>query len=154
MKMFRKGRPLESNVVGEGPECNRRRRSRGLLRFPKAVAFVILAVVPLMIAVFWSGGSGPVDQLSISTKTPNDWFFQQRAFPYGEIPIDAWRRAQQQALVHRQATRDSMASWTPRGPENIGGRITDIAVDPTDDDIVYAGAAAGGVFKTIDGGAH
>ena len=42
--------------------------------------------------------------------------------------------------------------WTTQGPGNIGGRINTIAVHPTDPDIIYVGAAAGGVFKTADGG--
>ena len=83
---------------------------------------------------------------------PSEVFFQQRAFPNDGIPVDAFRRAQAQAATLRAAHRGSREAWQPRGPENIGGRITDLVVDPTDDDVVYAGAAAGGVFRTTDGG--
>lgn len=84
---------------------------------------------------------------------PSQWFFEQRAFPGTEIPLETWRAEVRSASTLREAaSKRTTLSWTPRGPENIGGRITDIAVDPTDDDIVYAGAAEGGVFKTIDGG--
>jgi photosystem II stability/assembly factor-like uncharacterized protein len=34
------------------------------------------------------------------------------------------------------------------------GRVNAIAVDPNDSNIIYAGAAAGGVWKTIDGGVN
>jgi len=34
-------------------------------------------------------------------------------------------------------------TWEFRGPTNIGGRITDLAVDPGNDAVVFAGAAAG-----------
>ena len=42
--------------------------------------------------------------------------------------------------------------WFNIGPRNINGRVKSLAVHPTDEDIVYAGAASGGVWKTIDGG--
>jgi len=38
------------------------------------------------------------------------------------------------------------------GPANPGGRIDDIAVVESDPRIMYAGTAAGGVFKTVNGG--
>jgi len=46
----------------------------------------------------------------------------------------------------------SSVTWKQRGPTNIGGRITDIAVDPVNDNVVYAGAAEGGVFRSMNGG--
>jgi photosystem II stability/assembly factor-like uncharacterized protein len=42
--------------------------------------------------------------------------------------------------------------WYSIGPRNINGRVKSIAVHPTDPDIVYAGAACGGVWKSTDGG--
>lgn len=38
------------------------------------------------------------------------------------------------------------------GPAAMSGRITAIAVDPFDDDIIYAGAASGGVWQSRSGG--
>ncbi len=57
------------------------------------------------------------------------------------------------------------AAWTPIGPnpipngqttpsEPVSGRIAAIAVHPTNPNIVYVGAAQGGVFRSIDGGAN
>lgn len=84
-------------------------------------------------------------------RAPSSWFQAQRAYPYGEIPLHRWRDARAQA----ELTRRGFVSgpwWSPRGPKNVPGRITDLAVDPTDDDVVYAGTAEGGVFRTLDGG--
>ena len=38
------------------------------------------------------------------------------------------------------------------GPSNIGGRSTSVAVDPTDADRVWIGAAGGGVWRSTDAG--
>jgi photosystem II stability/assembly factor-like uncharacterized protein len=42
--------------------------------------------------------------------------------------------------------------WFSIGPRNVNGRVKSIAVDPTNENIVYAGAASGGVWKSQDGG--
>ncbi|MHC4126737.1 MAG: VPS10 domain-containing protein, partial [Planctomycetota bacterium] len=59
---------------------------------------------------------------------------------------------QAQAAAHRAAESPRSAAWTQRGPTNIGGRMTGIAVHPLDGDIVYAGAAEGGVLRSVDAG--
>lgn len=42
--------------------------------------------------------------------------------------------------------------WVSIGPRNINGRVKSLTVHPTDPNTVYAGAASGGVWKSIDGG--
>jgi len=42
--------------------------------------------------------------------------------------------------------------WQQIGPYSAGGRVTAIATHPTDSNIFYVGAAAGGVWKTTDHG--
>src|SRR5260370_24120984 len=54
----------------------------------------------------------------------------------------------------------SAATWTPIGPSslpntfngNVSGRITGVAVDPTNDSIIYVTPADGGIWKTTDDG--
>ena len=43
--------------------------------------------------------------------------------------------------------------WVSAGPSNFSGRIKSVAVDPGNGNVVYAGAADGGVWKTLDAGA-
>src|SRR5262249_48823146 len=38
------------------------------------------------------------------------------------------------------------------GPATMGGRIDDFAVVESNPDIIYVGAAAGGLFETVNGG--
>ncbi|HEX3100963.1 MAG TPA: hypothetical protein VHQ01_04185, partial [Pyrinomonadaceae bacterium] len=53
------------------------------------------------------------------------------------------------------------AAWTPLGPAPIpvnsttsySGRVSAIAVHPTNPDIAYVGTAQGGLYRTLDGGA-
>ncbi|MFO7614704.1 MAG: hypothetical protein R6W71_08715 [Bacteroidales bacterium] len=48
----------------------------------------------------------------------------------------------------KQAPND----WFFRGPLNIGGRISAVAMHPENPQLIYVGAASGGIFKTVDGG--
>lgn len=84
-------------------------------------------------------------------RTPNPWFQIERAWPLGDIPRDAWRTAQLEARALADAST-SRAAWQLRGPTNVGGRITDLAVDPRDANVAFAATAEGGVMRTRDGG--
>ena len=93
---------------------------------------------------------------------PTEWFWRQRAFPHGAIDPAGYRLALKEAsLKHADAVLQRLggrqsplldAVWQQRGPSNIGGRVTDLEVHPTNPDVCYAGMATGGVFKTTDGG--
>jgi len=100
----------------------------------------------------WSSTAGD----GLPVRAPNPWFFAERAFPQGRIPREAWQQAQLQATVLREEARRAAADrdggWEATGPTNVGGRVTAIAIDPSDQDIVYAGCAEGGILRTADGG--
>ncbi|HKV05580.1 MAG TPA: hypothetical protein VJO53_10795, partial [Candidatus Acidoferrales bacterium] len=110
------------------------------------------------------------------------WFFEQRANPLGYIPAGALQKAieQRDRMKAQQHSGPGVvnaagiitfpgdALWHLMGPQPVNevfsvnggfptasGRVTAIAVDPTDatGKTVYIGAAAGGVWKTTDGGA-
>ncbi len=42
--------------------------------------------------------------------------------------------------------------WAELGPSNIGGRIRDVALDPTTKDVVYIATGSGGLWRSTDGG--
>src|SRR5882724_10416483 len=50
----------------------------------------------------------------------------------------------------------SASTWAPIGPAPLSnasaGRVTALAADPANPNVLYAAAAGGGVWKTIDGG--
>lgn len=91
---------------------------------------------------------------TLSGPVPSDWFMSQRVYPRWEINYEAHRDAMEQAAQMKTAVRASEHNlpWTFAGPINIGGRITDIEMHPTDLTTIYAAAASGGVFKSTNGG--
>ncbi|HJQ44203.1 MAG TPA: DUF3892 domain-containing protein [Jatrophihabitantaceae bacterium] len=42
--------------------------------------------------------------------------------------------------------------WYPNGPLNVSGRVKSLAIHPTNGNILYAGAADGGIWKSTDAG--
>jgi hypothetical protein len=101
----------------------------------------------------------------------DEWFYGQRAFPRGAIPAGAYLRARRQAaklptfpfspetMGAAEALQPGLSfAWTSIGPRPIdspgtlddAGRVTALAVESPQ--TVYAGAAAGGVWKTTSGG--
>src|SRR5688572_17679337 len=89
------------------------------------------------------------------------------------------RKSRQRAIAKMERQEESLAnmpesdqkesltaSWTPIGPAPIpngqtavvstpvSGRVTAIAVHPTNPNIVYVGTAQGGLYRTTDGGVN
>ena len=86
---------------------------------------------------------------------PNEWQFRMVAWPDEEISLDAVTRVRRQARVLRERpSATPRAIWQQAGPLNVGGRVTDIALDLQDTSRVFVGSAAGGVFRTTDAGAN
>jgi hypothetical protein len=84
--------------------------------------------------------------------SPADWMYRQRAYPHGRIRKDIYLEAIRQWQALNNARGPQIRDWESVGPLNIGGRITSLAVDPTDENTLFIGAASGGVFKTTNGG--
>jgi uncharacterized repeat protein (TIGR01451 family) len=113
-----------------------------------------------------------------------EWFYRQRAYPLQHIPggarLKALKQLDQMLADEAQSTTPSpdpsseiafdislttisSTRWTLIGPEPtdtpysvpvVAGRVTALAVDSTNSNVVYAGAADGGVWKTTDAGVH
>lgn len=84
-----------------------------------------------------------------------EWMYLQRANADGSIPDAAVNEAVAQSKAAGKASKGSPATdqvWTELGPSNIGGRIRDIAADPTTKDVVYIATGSGGVWRSTDGG--
>ncbi len=85
---------------------------------------------------------------------PLPGFLQQRIAGVDGVDYARYRKALQQALEDRAANREKtdIPVWKSVGPENIGGRITDLAIHPADEETIYVAGASGGVFKLTEMG--
>jgi Secretion system C-terminal sorting domain/Sortilin, neurotensin receptor 3, len=91
------------------------------------------------------------------------WFYEQRMYPFNFIPEDAYGRAYEQKQQMRDQNGfafDNAVSWISIGPSpgsypgysSISGRTTTVRYHPTNPDIIYIGAAFGGIWLSTNGG--
>ncbi|MGH8007987.1 MAG: WD40/YVTN/BNR-like repeat-containing protein, partial [Candidatus Binatia bacterium] len=122
--------------------------------------------------------AGPIDLFQFPELTDSKpfqrwwWAFQQRAYPLGEVPVNAQLHALQQveqskAVLPPAAQPVSGSTWINVGPAPIlggqigfrgnarpmSGRVADVVVDPNNASRWLIGAAQGGVWETRDAGA-
>lgn len=128
------------------------------------VVLVAAVVAVSVVTALLSGAPRPTTPTSAFVASQRD---------YGEVPPDEWllsrrlaggtvtpdqlQRASDQAELVGQVTEAhapavARAPWRFQGPKVIGGRIVELAVDPVSANTVYAAAASGGVWKSIDAG--
>lgn len=80
------------------------------------------------------------------------WFFE-RAYPSDNIPVSKFTQAfNEKRQMEAQRGRTLPGEWESLGPQNIGGRTLALAFHPTNADIIYAGSASGGLWKTTTRG--
>jgi len=87
---------------------------------------------------------------------PSDQFFMQRAFPDAKFDLKAYTKALELAQFSAKSRSDFdnfPKQWQTEGPGNLGARVNTIAAHPTNENILFAGYSAGGVYRTMDGGA-
>ena len=141
--------------------------------------FVLALLTALPALVFAATREAALDDdpdvpAALNGQVDKDWYIQARQafidqllgvqdWVSGENPrLAAIHQMQQQLSVYAPI---SSSFWTPLGPAPIpngqtttistpvSGRVTAIAVHPTNPDIVYVGTAQGGVYRSLDGGA-
>jgi len=115
----------------------------------------LLYVCSFLLLIFlFSGYFYSEHQTKLPDKQPSEWFFMQRAFPFGQINHDAYIKTLKQAEGMRAEANlyRNTGKWDFAGPINTGGRITDVEMHPSDLNTIYIGAASGGVFKSTDQG--
>ena len=101
-----------------------------------------------------------------------EWFYRPRTDETGKFPkehINQQMVIEEQKIVEQSMNLGKVSGtsdlWTNIGPKaidmsssfipywgKVSGRVRGLDVHPTNPDIVYIGAAAGGIWKTTDGG--
>ncbi len=116
--------------------------------------FLLAFTIVISFICFQIFFSRPATPVKADLEKPNDWFFMQRAFPYGEINNSVYQQSLKasKAMKEMLLSKDDTTQWEFAGPVNIGGRLTDVEMHPSDMQTIYAGAASGGVFKSVNTG--
>lgn len=78
------------------------------------------------------------------------WDFLHKNVNTGQVEPSDYINAKKQALAIPQAKNG--LTFSEVGPDNIGGRTRAIAIDPNNDNLIYAGSVSGGLFKSTDQG--
>ena len=92
-----------------------------------------------------------------------NWFLYPRMFPFNKVPANARRRAFAEARTRfsLQAPEAVGTVWTSIGPMPtagrgpggaVSGRINEIAVSPTNNQLILVAGSTGGIWRSIDGG--
>lgn len=112
---------------------------------------VVFSVAFFMRAEHDRGRAGGV----YKKQMPGDWFWRQRAYPQGYIDPALRKLSLEQARQLKQASlTEGTAVWVSRGPSNVGGRITTMAISQQNPNVVFAGGADGGVLKSTNAGVN
>jgi photosystem II stability/assembly factor-like uncharacterized protein len=95
------------------------------------------------------------------------WYWEQRAYPTGTVPVAIHRAAVQSELAEGGRRRiDAEDGWEGLGPapllditygldtaQNSSGRALSLAIHPQNQDTLFLGTAQGGIWKSTDRGA-
>ena len=94
------------------------------------------------------------------------WLFEQRAYPFGEIPADGRRRAlddvRRDGIAAHAVENAAAVQWRALGPMPVvtwwpwrtaTGRVKALAISPANPNLILAGSSSGGVWRSADGGA-
>lgn len=107
-------------------------------------ASVVLIIIAALFKVYFA--------VDAKVEHPGEWMYNQRAYPYGEINSNSIKQAYIQHSKAKEKATKSSVLWELLGPKNTGGRITDVAISSSDNNILYVSTPVGGVFKSTDGG--
>ncbi len=139
----------------------------------RTLVLVIIAIVAFFVVMdaerFYRGFTNPKKKLNYKPKfierpygpkiakepaaLPNEWLGYQRMYPNFEMDMQAHRAELRKAAAMKKQSSNRIYEWELVGPTNIGGRITDIEINPDEPETWYIGAASGGIYKTTDNGA-
>lgn len=75
-----------------------------------------------------------------------------RSYPDEQIPKSGISQAHFMAKELGKHKKSNTLNWEALGPRNIGGRTLALAINPSNPDIIYAGSASGGLWKSATGG--
>jgi photosystem II stability/assembly factor-like uncharacterized protein len=115
-------------------------------------------ILPFIISLFLISSEKQENQQSVFFASDNPaervvWERIRLADPNtGKIPKNIRKKEMIFAKTLPKSTTMNKSSWVHRGPYNVGGRTRALAMDILDENILFAGGASGGMFRSTDGG--
>lgn len=119
----------------------------------KIFTFSLFLMLGMSFFLSCSKKSLPVQERQSGAGIAMDAWAGMRSYPDGRLYSS--RIASAHSVRQEQATsrgEGNEANWRGLGPKNIGGRTLCLAFHPTDPDIMFAGSASGGLWKTTTAG--
>jgi photosystem II stability/assembly factor-like uncharacterized protein len=119
-------------------------------------ALSLTAAVVFTTAFLLSGFTGDTRPVSPKHGTRSgalqalEFFSASRAHPDADIPADGYTRAAEQlrSAFPAPSSPGSSPQWRFLGPVNFSGRMVALEFNPLNGNTLYAGAAAGGLWRT------
>ncbi|MCF8379540.1 MAG: T9SS type A sorting domain-containing protein [Bacteroidales bacterium] len=112
-------------------------------------SFVILALGFFLLVI---KSNNVAEKKNHPVLSPGEYMAHQRMYPYDEIKEEAYLKAYREAGSFQSKNKLFDYQWEFAGPENIGGRITDIEMHPDSPNTIYLGASTGGIWKSTNNG--
>jgi hypothetical protein len=126
---------------------------------------VLLSIAGLIclvftVAVFFKQGQNSLVKTNIEAsevktsgagQSLDAWSFE-RAYPNSFVPTSKYLDAFSENKIISESRESVIGEWESLGPINIGGRTLCLAFHPTDENIMFAGSASGGLWKTTTQG--
>lgn len=133
--------------------------------------WVLPLSIVLLAACLPAQAPPPLDDEEDAALERIHWLRDRRANPAGEVPNEGYfeaHKALDRMLANLAPAALAQDRWTFIGPQpaqalttgqaifsgarSISGRVTSLAINPRDGNVIYLGSATGGVWKTTDGG--
>jgi photosystem II stability/assembly factor-like uncharacterized protein len=125
-------------------------------------------IIPFVFFVTLLISCAQEEQTSIKSKVPIAFSIESKSDPFARMTHDhnmlidpatgkipAGIRDKELAFFRASTVsvnKNLTADWESRGPYNVGGRTRGFAIDRSNENIMLAGAASGGVWKSVDAG--
>ena len=112
---------------------------------------------------FKSGEENPLKGQGFKPFKRWEYFWSTRVDANGNLPTrrelrESYNNFKSNYLYSKENQIQGPNDWKPLGPFNLTGtglgRVNAIAVHPTNTNIIYVGAATGGIWKSINGGSN
>ncbi|MEP0263519.1 T9SS type A sorting domain-containing protein [Dokdonia sp.] len=118
----------------------------------KGTLLILSAIVITFSIIFIQDRTNDLSEEKTRPEYPNEWMYNQRAYPDNVINKTAINEARSQFKDIMSTRAPQESDWSFLGPLNTGGRITDAAISPDNNDHLYVSTAVGGIFRTYDKG--